>query len=1045
MSTGSAIRADILGKLLVIQETLDVLPDTATTAAFLNRALCEIPGVVNVHLCVAGEVFPPSEEFESRCATFAADNGNSPACIKCLIGTSRATCLPLKTARHSFGRLVLLLNDEQAFSPYLCFIQNISNVVATTFETRKYLRDLEAARLSLESIVAERTSALTAEIAERKSAEEALAAEATNLAALLDTASDGIHILDENGQLMQFSHSFASMLGYRDEEIRGLNVAEWDALLPKGQLSGSVRERINNPGMIQTRHRCKDGSIIDVEINCKGVALSGKKYLYASSRDITQRKRIELALSMREQSYRTLVENIPDLVVRYDKNLCRVYVNHVWEESSGLSYETVVNKPTSYALDDSNRNANREYEGVLRRALESGVTQRIEFNWINASGKTLCLQYDVVPERDMYGDVVGLLAVGHDITERRQAEVALRESELRFRTIIEQSPIAIVSSRDGVTQEVNDAYMEMFGYTLANEVCGLPQVNRVAPQCRSEVEDRIRLRREGKQVERAYETMGLRKDGSQFPMIVSAKRIPLNDGPVTFAFLIDISEQVKAEAVQKRLASIVQSSGDAIIGMDMDSLITNWNPGAEAIFGYSESEVIGKAAAMLAPSDKKDESRRLIQALTQDNATVEVETKRLRKDGKRIDISYRLSPIRDSDDRVVGVSAIARDITEKRRLERTLNTLSHCNIVLIHAADEQNLLKDVCRVIVDVGGYDFACVGFPDHDPPNRVHLVAQYGIEDSVLSQMELSDAQDGIPGLAATALMTGNVQISRNLKGGPCLPPGQNAPRALGYEACIALPLMSAVGALGVLEIFSNEPDAFDSNEVNLLQELAGDLEFGIETLRTRRERDRIALDNQQHEEILRNSLEDTIKAIADIIEMRDPYTSGHQRRVSELAVAIAKELSLPATTIHGIELAARIHDLGKISVPSEILCKPTAISDIEFMLLKNHVKCGFDILKGINFPWPIATMVLQHHERPDGSGYPQGLKGEAILIESRILMVADVVEAMMSHRPYRAALGIERALEEIEHGRGTSYDTAVADACNRLFRESRFEFSS
>ena len=186
-------------------------------------------------------------------------------------------------------------------------------------------------------------------------------------------------------------------------------------------------------------------------------------------------------------------------------------------------------------------------------------------------------------------------------------------------------------------------------------------------------------------------------------------------------------------------------------------------------------------------------------------------------------------------------------------------------------------------------------------------------------------------------------------------------------------------------------------------------------------------------------------TIKAIADIIELRDPYTSGHQRRVSELAVSIAKELALPDSSIHGIELAARIHDLGKISVPSEILCKPTALTDIEFMLIKNHVQCGFKILKHINFPWPIAAMVLQHHERMDGSGYPRGLKEDAILLESKILMVADVVEAMMSHRPYRAALGIERALKEIENGRGTLYDIGVADACLRVFGENRFAFAS
>lgn len=1046
MNAKSTVRADILGKLLVIQETLDVLPDAATTAEFLNRALTEIPGVVNVHLRVDGEIYPPSSEISTHCLPLAASSAETNSCVGCMMGALHMTCLPVRTARHVFGTLVLLLNDEKGFAPYQSFIQNISNVVATTFETREYIRELGAARLNLESQVAERTRELTNEINVRKAAEKALASEAVNLEALLDTASDGIHILDEDGNLKQFSHSFASMLGYTSTEICGLNVAMWDAQLPKSQLVETVRALIRTPGVFQTQHRRKDGTIIDVEINAKGVNLDGKSYLYASSRDITLRKQAELALSMRERSYRTLVENIPDLVVRYNKDLCRIYVNPVWEESSGLSYETVVNKPSNSELDELNRQANIEYEAVLRKALETGTTQRREFNWINAHGKTQCVQYDVVPERDILGNVEGLLAVGHDITERRQAEIALQESELRFRTIVEQSPIGVVCSRDGVTQAVNDAFLEMFGYADASEVCGQQQVNRIAPQCRSDVERRIRLRKEGKSVERAYETTGQRKDGSQFPLYVSAKRIVLNDGPATFAFLIDLSERKEAEAVLKRLAAIVQFSADGIIGMDLDSRITNWNPGAEAIFGYSESEVLGKAAAMLAPSNRKEESRDLIQSLIQGNATVDVETRRLRKDGKQIDIAYRLSPIKDSDNRIIGVSAIARDITEKRRLERALSSLSQCNIVLIQATDEQTLLKDVCRVIVEVGGYDLARVGFPVHDSPGSVHPVTQFGIQEGNLvktAPIWADNNNERSP--VAIALSTGEPQISRNLKDIHSLSSRPNVVPDLRYEACIALPLMSSLGALGVLEIFSSESDAFDPTEVNLLRELAGYLEFGIETLRTRADRDRIALESRKHDEILRNSLEETIKAIADIIEMRDPYTSGHQRRVSELAVAIANELGLPETTIHGIELAARIHDLGKISIPSEILCKPTKLSEIEYLLLQNHAKWGFEVLKGIQFPWPIATMVLQHHERQDGSGYPQGLKGDEILLESKILSVADVVEAMMSHRPYRAALGIERALKEIQNGRGTLYDAAVVDACVRIFRDRTFPSTS
>lgn len=194
----------------------------------------------------------------------------------------------------------------------------------------------------------------------------------------------------------------------------------------------------------------------------------------------------------------------------------------------------------------------------------------------------------------------------------------------------------------------------------------------------------------------------------------------------------------------------------------------------------------------------------------------------------------------------------------------------------------------------------------------------------------------------------------------------------------------------------------------------------------------------------EMLRRSLEDTIRVVALTVEMRDPYTAGHQRRVADLAVAIAKELGLPEDQIHGLHLAGIVHDLGKIQVPSEILSKPGKITDIEFSFIKTHPQAGYEILKNVEFPWPIAQIVLQHHERLDGSGYPHGLKAEQILLEARILAVADVVEAMASHRPYRTGLGIDTALAEIEHGRGRAYDPATVDACVKLFREKGFAFT-
>jgi PAS domain S-box-containing protein len=186
-------------------------------------------------------------------------------------------------------------------------------------------------------------------------------------------------------------------------------------------------------------------------------------------------------------------------------------------------------------------------------------------------------------------------------------------------------------------------------------------------------------------------------------------------------------------------------------------------------------------------------------------------------------------------------------------------------------------------------------------------------------------------------------------------------------------------------------------------------------------------------------------TIEAIAATVEARDPYTAGHQQRVAVLASAIARQMGLSGEAIHGVSLAASIHDLGKIRIPAEILSKPGRLNSIEYELVKGHVQTGFDIIKDIQFPLPIAQMVLQHHERLDGSGYPQGLKDGQIQLEAKILAVADVVEAMSSHRPYRPGLGLDAALDEIAKYRGTLYEPAVVDSCIAVFREHKFEFDS
>ncbi len=392
------------------------------------------------------------------------------------------------------------------------------------------------------------------------------------------------------------------------------------------------------------------------------------------------------------------------------------------------------------------------------------------------------------------------------------------------------------------------------------------------------------------------------------------------------------------------------------------------------------------------------------------------------------------------------IQVITRDISERlqaeyalRRANRALKTLSAGNQALVRAESEDELLREIPKVIVETGDYLFAVVSYADDNPENSITPMAWFGTEESRYWAENLSwaDTEQGqLP--VAKAIRSGATQICHDIASDPDFKPWRDAALARGYVSNIALPLSGGGRIFGGLSIYASEAKAFDDEEVMMLEKLANDLAYGIITLRAR-------VEHEQHATILRQSLEQSIQTIADTVEARDPYTAGHQRRVGELAVAIAQEMGLPKEQINGIHLAAIIHDLGKIHIPAEILSKPGKLTDIEYMIIKTHPQAGYDILKDVKFPWPIADIILQHHERLDGSGYPQGLKSEQILPESKIIAVADVVEAMISHRPYRPALGSEAAMDEIKRGRGSVYESVIVDICLRLLVDKGFQFSS
>jgi len=375
----------------------------------------------------------------------------------------------------------------------------------------------------------------------------------------------------------------------------------------------------------------------------------------------------------------------------------------------------------------------------------------------------------------------------------------------------------------------------------------------------------------------------------------------------------------------------------------------------------------------------------------------------------------------------------------QQRLNRELQAISNCNQTLLRAESEKSLLEDVCEIICRDAGYKMAWAGYVEHNKEKSIRLAAWAGVEDLYISSIPWTwsgDSKYG-QGPVGRAARTGEIVYSQgSISAGsdPWIEKGQ----LQGYHSKIALPLKDEKNqVLGVLAIYSVEVNAFTPGEVRLLEELANDLAFGIRNLRLRTQR-------SETFEKLERSLETTVMSIATTLEIRDPYTAGHQKRVARLAAAIATELGMNEDTAKGIFIAATLHDIGKIWVPAEILSRPGKLTAAEMDLIRTHSEVGYNIIKDIDFPWPVAAMVLQHHERIDGSGYPMGLRGEEIHPGARILCVADVVESMAAHRPYRPALGIDTALREIEKERGVLYDTKTVNACLSLFRSRRFSFT-
>jgi len=799
-----------------------------------------------------------------------------------------------------------------------------------------------------------------------------------------------------------------------------------------------------------------NGSVTEEELSANGTLFHSRayaikdaqgRYLYSIHilEDVTRQREAQNQLRRERDFSDKLIETAPVIAAILDPEGRIVRINRYLEQLTGYSFEAVRGKDWFETfLPEANR---KKVRHIFLEAVNDIDTHGQIDELMTQRGKILQVEWYSKTLKDSEGNTEGLLAIGMDVTEQRKVQKRLELFHILFQQ--SRDAIEIVDPATLRLLDVNETNCRQLGYSR-DELLTM-KIFDIDPTLTPERAEHIgaNLEQEGSF---NFETLHRRRDGSVFPVEISASIITV-DKPYMLSIIRDISERKAAEAAlqdsEEKFRTMTASAQDAILMMDNEGRISYWNEAAEKMFGYTADEALGHILHhFLAPERFQGAYSNGFKHFTKTGEGAAVgktlELAAVKRDGTEFPIELSLSSFqRNGQWHAIG---IIRDISGRKaseaalsRANRALRTLSAGNLALVRAASEKGLLKEVVRVIVENGGYSLAVVDYADA-VSKRLRPVARAGFEGECNKIPGLSleaGEQRGIPAVAA--IREKSTQICRDISRAD----GMNdrwrkTATSCGYVSNIALPLFDGSKVFGVLSIYSTQAEPFDEEEVQLLEELASDLAYGILNQRT-------YAAHKKHEGLLREGLEQTVLAIAATLESRDPYTAGHQKRVAELATAIANEMGLAKEQVEGIRFAATIHDLGKIHIPAEILSKPGRLTDLEYKLVQTHPQAGHDIVKDVRFPWPIARIILQHHEHIDGSGYPQGLRGDQILIEAKIITVADIVEAISSHRPYRSALGLPPALDAIKKGRGTLYDPDAVDACLKLFNEKQFVFNN
>jgi PAS domain S-box-containing protein len=618
---------------------------------------------------------------------------------------------------------------------------------------------------------------------------------------------------------------------------------------------------------------------------------------------------------------------------------------------------------------------------------------------------------DAFRQSGLFGLLILVAVIGLYLYQRRQQKFdrlevgytnEIKESEERFRRLADATWEGIIIQKDGSILDANGSASKMFGYA-AEEIVGIKMLDLFAPES---MEPALQKLQESiatpKRPQMYLEAVGLRKDRTIFPLEMMGRPIRYNNLDARVIAVRDMTERKHAEELlrenEDQLRMLSENLADGMVyqinsGRDgQQRVFTYLSPAIERLHGLKVEDVKQNPALIY---DQVDGNHLALIA----EAEAHAYATRSRLD---VDVPIRLpsgdlrwrrfisSPRTHSDGSILW-DGIELDITERKKLEEVLHKSEQKYRLLVENTSE-------AIVVVQDGRASFV----------NRGIEWAGYTPEEYMsIPVMETVHPEDR---------EAAEQRYLKKINGDPT--PTRHTYRGLDKGGRIHW-----IDVSSVLIDWEGRPAT-----LNLILDIT-DHKLAEEKL-------------QDTLESLRKAVGVTIQVLASAVETRDPYTSGHQIRSANLARTIAMEIGLPQDKIDAIRMAASVHDIGKLSIPAEILSKPTTLSAIELLLIKEHATSGYEMLKDVVSPWPLAEIVRQHHERMDGSGYPRNLKGDDILIEARVLAVADVVEAMASHRPYRPGLGIDAALNEIEKNSGIYYDDSVADACLRLFREKGFK---